>query len=117
MIPLDEMPEDRSDLAAVPVSFPHLSEEETARHLQLIGKVVDYLVRDGNELSAEDLTFLRSAQVADKKFWIWRFQDDANRPAYVTASEDSRGRVTRGYDDADGLSPEQAMLADYHNCY
>ena len=111
------MPEHRADLASVPVDFPNLDPAQTSRHIKLAARAVAYLEREGVELDVEDLTFLRSAQVAERRFWIWSFRDDLNELAYVTALEDPRGRVSLGYDDADGLTPEQALLAEYHGCY
>jgi len=116
MIPLEEMPEYRKDLSKFKVEFPELDSEQTARHPEFVDEVIDYLVCEGEDIFPEDLTFLRSAQVGEDRFWIWEFFDDANDRCYVTVAESGRSHCV-GYDSADGLTPEQAMLADHHVCY
>ena len=117
MLSLDEMPEYRADLAKIEVDFPSLSDAETARHKEFVDSIVDYLTTEGDDVRADELTFLRSAQVAESKYWIWEYVDDCGEPSYVSVSEDRDGGrcVTSNWQEE--LSPEQAMLADYHACY
>ena len=98
------------------MEFPQLDKEQTARYPEFIDEVIDYLVNEGQDIFPEDLTFLRSALVADVRYWLWEFFDYANERCFVMACEDRGGRCI-GYDRADGLTPEQAVLADYHACY
>jgi hypothetical protein len=118
MIPLEQMPEYRRDLVNVPVDFPPLDEEQAVRHVEFVDSLLEYLELEGEaDLSAKDLTFLRSAQVGEKRFWIWEFEGDSSDKYYAVASEKPNGSTRLSYDPAEGLTPEQFMLAEYHECY
>ncbi len=113
MLPLDEMPEYREDLANVSVTFPSLDDKETARQSEFIKELSEYLsMEEGEGFSPADLQFLRSAQVEDTKYWIWSYDE-----SYAMVSEDSKGGQCQTCNFQDGLTPEQAILADYHACY
>jgi hypothetical protein len=117
MIPIEDMPDCRADLAKFDVQFPELDKLETARHPSFVDALVDYLVLEGEDVFEEDLSFLRSALVEATKFWIWEFVDNADERHFATVSEAPDGQQTHGYDRAEGLTPEQAILATYHDCY
>ena len=117
MLSVNEMPEYRGDLLKHDVQFPSLDAEQTDRHKGFINDVVEYVVTEGEDVFEEDLTFLRSALVEDTRFWIWEFTDNGDEKHYATVSERPGKPISLGYDIADGLTPEQAILADYHDCY
>ncbi|MHB1326558.1 MAG: hypothetical protein ACYC2K_00015 [Gemmatimonadales bacterium] len=68
------------------------------------------------------LRFLRTAQVGDKQCWIWSYTDADGELSYVTYWRDAAGEDILGMSEAkadpDGLkplSPEQYILAEYHD--
>jgi len=76
MIPFDEMPEDNAQLASISIGFP-LVQPNTAESCPVpISDVVEHLrleSPDGDAIDAGRLSFLRTAQVADQRYWIWAF--------------------------------------------
>jgi hypothetical protein len=117
-----EMPDDNRQLAQVAVDFERLREDTPRACPVRIGDLLTYLrdeVPGGARLQPADLTFLRTAQVAERRYWIWRFTEpDGGDPAYATVSVDDRGRTVRGYDtNTYGLTPEQFILGDYHQVF
>jgi len=117
MLPRQEMPEYRADLASVHVEFPSLDAADTARHVEFMDELMQYLDVEADVFDPADLTFLRSAQVSEQKFWIWEFYDPMGEHCYATVSEGPRGGTSVSYDTSEGLTPEQFMLAEYHACY
>jgi hypothetical protein len=102
--------------AKMPASFPPLSEAKTARYPEPMAKLIEYLRMEAadEDLTADDLTFVCSAQVKDHKYWVWRLEDDTGALCYAVMSEDAQGRKAIGYDTADDLTLEQFLWADYH---
>ncbi len=121
MIPFEEMPEDNDDLAHVQVTFPLLA-PNTADSCPLpLSDVVEYLrleTMDGPLFNGDRLHFLRSAQVGDRRYWIWSFDEPDGSGCYATVSQSPDGSSCIGYDEnSHGLTPEQFMLGDYHNVF
>jgi hypothetical protein len=121
MLSYGDMPEDNADLAGIDVSFARLEDDSAESCPVPIEQILDYLgdeVPNGDLLEAEDLVFIRTAQVAEIAYWIWRFEEPDGTPAYATVSRDPDGSVCIGYDSNDfGLTPEQFMLGEYHNVF
>ncbi len=84
--------------------------------------LLEYLgleVPDGDQLSAADLQFVRTARVAERDYWLWRFTEPGpdGEEAYATVSLDC-AEVILGYEtDYYGLTPEQYLLGDYHEVF
>jgi len=116
MLRAEDMPDDREDLASVEVTFPPLESGDMDRASEFVPDIVDYLDADGETVTAEDLRFLRAALVEETKYWVWAFGSEDD-PSYVFVSERPGAGRCVSYDFADGLTPEQAILADYHECY
>ena len=67
---------------------------------------------------AADLGFIRTAQVGERKYWIWRFRDEYGIECFATVECAPDGTACIGYDiNYLGLTPEQYMLGDYHNVF
>lgn len=116
-----ELPDDNEELANIVVQFPSLADDRADPPVS-IPELLDYLrdeAPDGEELQAEDLRFIRTAQVAERAYWIWAFREPGGgESAYLTVSQDAKGAVTIGYEtDYYGLTPEQYMLGDYHGVF
>ncbi|TAK30631.1 MAG: hypothetical protein EPO21_18980 [Chloroflexota bacterium] len=115
MLSYDEMPEDNEDLAKVEVSFPTLPRDSAESCPVSISEIMEYLASEGENVVPDDLHFIRTAQVAEREFWIWRFVDSDGDECYVTVDHGSNEWCI-GYDaNWHGLSPEQFMLGIYHN--
>lgn len=78
---------------------------------------MEYLEKETGVFDPADVTFLRSAQVGDAKFWIWEFYDCSGVHYYATVMQRPNRGPCFGCEFVDGLTPDQAMLADYHGCY
>jgi hypothetical protein len=119
---VDEIPTDNRELAGVVVEFARLRDDSQRSCPVRIADLLTYLrdeVPGGQRLQPADLTFLRTAQVGDSRYWIWCLNEpDGGDPAYATVSVEDSGRVTSGYDtNTYGLTPEQFMLGDYHKVF
>jgi hypothetical protein len=115
MLTYDEMPDDNADLAKVNVGFPHASSTEVADSNEIEPYLMDYLEQEGYKPDVA-LQFLRTALVAETVYWIWAFATDGEA-AYAIATQDKDGQTSLGCDtNYYGLTPEQYVLADYHNC-
>jgi hypothetical protein len=116
------MPDDNADLANVRVEFPRLTPDGPDACPVPVADLLAYLadeVPDGDSLTRGDLTFVRTARVADAEYWVWRFREPGPRgeDAFATVSRSGR-QVTLGYGtDYYGLSPEQFVLGDYHQVF
>src|SRR6476646_1098528 len=76
VLPFDQMPEDNADLANLSVDFPRLETDEAESSPVRREDILSYLadeVPDGGQLSWADLRFLRTAQVEESAYWVWRF--------------------------------------------
>ena len=115
------MPEDNLDLATLDVSFPPLEDNSEESCPEAISRIVDYLrveSTDFEHVVADQLTFLRTAQVAEKKYWIWSFLESDGTICFATVSQDEDGSTCMGYEENYGeWTPEQYMLGDYHKVF
>ena len=118
VIPLDQMPKDKENLAKISVEFPHL-DPNTPRHCPVpMDHIQDYLkLEDADRGSVEtrELRFIRTALVERTQYWIWDYRESDGAHCYVTVSQSPEGHTclgTRG--DWLGLTPEQFILGDYH---
>ncbi len=121
MLSYDEMPEDNADLARVQVSFPCLPDNTAETCPVPLDDIMDYLcteVPDGEQLNPEGLQFLRTAQVVEEKYWIWRFTDPSGADCYAQVSIGPDGTTCVGYDENYfDLTPEQYLLGVYHQVF
>jgi hypothetical protein len=83
--------------------------------------VLEYLraeASDGEAVEANQVRFIRTAQVAEQSYWIWAFRESDGCECYVTVSVSPDGSSCIGYEENHyRLSPEQFMLADYHGMF
>lgn len=117
MIQPDELPDDAADWSSVAVQFPVLpndnpascpgSEDEVFEYVQTESGDVDEAVRDR-------LMFCRTAKVADTQYWVWKYTESDGEEVLVTYRLDPDGSTTLGLANANGLSLDQFLLADYY---
>lgn len=121
MISAHEMPEDNADLAHVQVEFSRLQPDTAGACPRSIDDLLEHLRAespDHESVHAGQLRFLRTALVADHRYWIWSFQELDGTDCFVTVSQAPNGTVCTGYDENYyGLTPEQFMLGDYHQVF
>lgn len=121
MLSYDEMPEDNQQLADLAVSFPHLDPDDEASCPVSLEDLLGYLnveCADPGTATAKQLSFLRTAQVEQQRYWIWEFREQDGTKCYATVAQSQAGDTCIGYDeDYYGLSPEQFILGDYHNVF
>ncbi len=121
MPPYEEMPEDNAELARLVVDFSRLADDTFDSCPVSMEDILDYLhleSPDGDGIEEKDLVFLRTAQVAEKAYWIWKFTESDGVECYVTVSATSQGETCIGYEqNAYGLTTEQYMLGDYYNVF
>jgi len=121
MIPFEEMPEDNAQLANIAIEFPVL-EPNTAESCPVaLADVVEYLrleSPDRDEIHGGQLSFLRTARVAEQRYWIWAFQEADGSACFVTVAVSPDGSSCIGYEEnCYALTPEQFMLGDYHQVF
>ena len=118
MISYEDMPEDNADIAKIEIDFPRLPDDTAASCPCPVHEIIDYLHLEGETVTANDLEFIRTAQVEDHRYWIWRFRDEDGEECYVTVWFRSDRTQCVGYNDNYyGLTPEQFILADYHDVF
>jgi hypothetical protein len=121
MLTIDEMPEDNADLAKIKIDFPFLKDNSEKKCPIGMQEIQDYLrIEDADldEVKHRKLTFLRTAQVAEKSYWIWKYNESDGAECYVTVSLTKDGSTVTGMNENyDELSPEQFLLGDYYNVF
>lgn len=121
MLRADEMPDDIADLAKIDLSFPYLSPDNALSCPVSMAEVLDYLAMEspgGDDISTTQLTFLRTALIAERKYWIWHFHERDGSECYVTVSVDPGGSSCVGYEENYySLNPEQFMLGDFYEVF
>lgn len=120
LIPFEEMPEDNADLAKLNVQFPRLNPDAPETCPVAMKDLLEYLNIEGSDgekvIRAKDLKFLRTALVGEARYWIWRLKDGFGDDSYATVCERDNIGLISGYDaNYFELTPEQYLLADYHN--
>ena len=118
----EEMPDDNRLLREIQVDFPRLTRDNASPCPIGVSEILRYLGREapgGDALTRADLTFVRTARVADRSAWLWRFNEpDGGADAFVAVWSEGPGRNMLSYEDnAYGLTPEQFLLGDYHGVF
>jgi hypothetical protein len=117
----EDLPEDNAELAQLVIEFSRLADDTPASCPVSMKEILDYLhleSPDGDEVEEKDLVFLRTAQVAEKAYWIWKFTESDGVQCYVTVSVTSQSETCIGYEqNTYGLTPEQYVLGDYYNAF
>lgn len=117
----DEMPDDNSKLAEIEVTFPRLSPDDTSQCPVAVAEIVEYLQVEcafPGTVTADQLEFLRTAQVANDRYWLWLFRESDGTKCYATVAQSPTGTRCIGYEeDYYGLTPDPFLLGDYHNVF
>lgn len=118
MIARDQLPDDAADWSAVAISFPRLSDDTSNSCPRSADEIFEYIQKESGDLQNATpgrLVFVRTAQVADAKYWLWSYTEADGEGVFVTCRVDADGATTVGLADPNGLSAEQFLLADYYD--
>jgi hypothetical protein len=118
VIPRSQLPEDAADWRDVAISFPRLAEDGPTSCPHAPSEIFACLQDAGADLRAADrnrLVFARTAQVAAARYWLWTLADAADEPVFVVCRVDPDGSSCLGLARANGLSPDQFLLAEYYD--
>ena len=115
MLRSDQMPDGNADLANIPVELPPAPSELLSTPEVFLDDITEYLELEGY-IPDQELRFLRTALVEESVYYIWSFESGGDS-CFVTVSIRSDGSQCIGCNENHrGLSPEQFIMADYHNC-
>ena len=118
MISRSELPEDAADWSSVAISFPRLSKDDPHSCPCSIDEVFAYVKAESGDRERTDrrrLTFVRTAQVADARYWLWSYKETDGEVAYVTCRVEVDDSMELGLAKANGLNAEQFLLAEYYD--
>ena len=113
MLTREQMPDDNTKLAAIPVELPTGPSNATPPE-QVEPSLRDYLRREGLVPDGE-LQFLRTAVFERTLYWVWSFETEG-RPALAVASTRNRRSNLCAQVNYWELSPDQFVLAVHHKC-
>lgn len=117
MIPRAELPEDASEWQSVRVDFKRLTADTPASCPTSEDEVFEYVQAESGDSAGADrarLQFIRTAEVAEAKYWMWGYREDDGQLIYVVLRSNPDGSGVLGLSEPNGLSPEQYLLADYY---
>jgi hypothetical protein len=118
VIPRDELPENAADWSAVTISFPRLAEDTPDSCPRSLNQIFEYIQIESGDVDnahRSRLVFLRTAQVADARYWLWSYTETGGEKVFVTCRVNSDGSTCVGLANPNGLSAEQFMLAEYYD--
>jgi len=118
VIPREELPEDAADWTAVAVSFPKLVEDGAGSCPCSIDEIFAHVKTESGDLDRADrtrLTFVRTAQVGDARYWLWSYTESDGDSSYVTCRVKPDGSTELGLANVNGLSAEQFLLAEHYD--
>ena len=100
------------------VSFPLLASDTEESCPLPLSEVVQYVQMesaDAEEAPKERLHFIRTAQVAEEKYWLWTYTEAAGDTCYVFFKQGENGNTVLGLTNSEELSPELYLLAEYYD--
>jgi hypothetical protein len=118
MIPRSELPEDASEWQSIRIHFERLSDDSPLSCPASEGEVFEYVEAESGDSVAADrarLKFIRTATVAEAKYWMWSYCEADGQLMYVVCRSNPDGTGVLGLSEPNGLSPEQYLLADYYD--
>src|SRR5262245_6676131 len=118
VIPRHHLPEDPADWSTIAVAFPRLADDLEHSCPCSPDEVFEYVQTESGDLddaSRSRLVFLRTAQVAQAKFWLWSYTESEGEELFVTCRVDPDGMATLGVATPNGLNAEQFLLAEYYD--
>jgi len=121
MIPHGDLPDDIEAVGRLEVCFDHLAQDAPESCPVPLRRILRYIELElpTDDLPASALHFVRTAQVQDKEYWVWRLDDEyLDDEHYVTVSREPGGATCISYrDNCFNLNLDQFLLADYCNLF
>jgi len=118
MISRDDLPDDAAEWSSIRISFDRLA-EDTPESCPCAGEEIFAYVQmesgDTDRANIDRLAFLRTARVAEARFWIWTYTEHDGEPVFVTYQLKSDGSSVLGLASPNGLNAEQFLLAQYYD--
>ena len=118
MIRRDQLPDDAVDWNNVSVSFPRLAEDSADSCPESENRIFEYIQVESADLDAADrsrLRFVRTARIADARFWLWEYSEEDGELQFVVFRQRPDGSTLLGLSSPNGLSHEQYLLANYYD--
>jgi hypothetical protein len=101
---------------AVPrVALPFLPDNSPASCPIALSELVRYVrthTDEGRRINPSDLTFVRTAQIEECRYWMWRYRASGTR-WYALVMEDAAGPWMCCHRAEDRSAPEDVLLDDY----
>ncbi len=101
---------------AVPHStLPFLPDNSPGSCPVTLAELVRYLrthTDGGRRVNGSDLTFVRTAQIEDCRYWMWRYRADGSR-WYALVMEDAAGPWMCCHRAEARSAPEEVLIDDY----
>jgi hypothetical protein len=117
MIPREKLPEDPLEWSDVKVSFAHLAPDSADSCPQTKEEILEYIARESADLdrtNEERLKFIRTAQVADARYWLWSYEEEDGEVCYV-ALRQKKGSEYLSLSSTSSLSVDRYLLAHYYD--
>jgi hypothetical protein len=95
--------------------IPHLEDDSPESCPVTVEELVRYLraKTEAKAMTTDDLTFIRTAQVYECGYWVWRF-GDRQTDGYALVMRDPEGEAWIScHSSSASLDPQQILLADY----
>jgi hypothetical protein len=103
-------------LASVHFSLPYLSDNSADSCPVTVQQLARYVRAhaEGAQVDPQRIAFVRTAQVEACRYWMWQYEVQG-APSYALVMEDGDGAWLSSYAGEPRLTPEEVLLADYHN--
>jgi hypothetical protein len=118
MIPREELPDDAAEWSSVRVTFNRLPLDTPESCPCAVDDVFEYVQlesADADHADRDRLAFVRTAQVADARFWLWTYTESNGEQVFVAYQLNSDDSSVLGLASPNGLDAEQYMLAEYYD--
>jgi hypothetical protein len=112
-----DLPDDAADWRDIVVELPRLTPDTPDDCPLSLADIMEYVrmeSADTDSVPDDALKFVRTASIGDSSVWLWSLTESDGTVCYVTVTS-RPNRVTLGLSDANGLTPEQYMLAEHYD--
>ncbi len=102
------------DVRSVQVSLQRLDPDLPDPCPVPLNEIVEYVETEEMELKQPpSLQFLRTALIAQTRYWIWTYTDNDNNPSYAVVAQWPNGSILTHCDGTFDMTPEQYLLATH----
>jgi hypothetical protein len=118
LIDRDRLPEDAADWNDVIIEFPRLRNNSAESCPRKEREIFEYVCTESADLEKSDrkrFRFLRTARIKAQRCWLWEYVERDGVRNYVLIQADAKRNIRLSINEANGLSPEQFILAAYYD--